>query len=282
MRMFTRPAAYIGAAVALVAAGILLAGALAGADDGKGVATKPAAAMPAPVAQAAPADWPHVPLIGEDAPAFMADSTAGKINFPADYKGKWVILFSHPADFTPVCTTEFMTFATMQPEFRARNCELLGLSIDSNFSHIAWIRNIAKLKYKGMENVDVTFPVITDIKMDVARKYGMVQPTASDTKAVRAVFVIDPDAKVRALIYYPATTGRNFQELKRLLVALQTSDAHHVSTPADWQPGDDVIVPPPDSCGMAKDRAEKPLEGTYSLDWFLTFKKLPKEQLKQP
>ncbi|MEW6381797.1 MAG: peroxiredoxin [bacterium] len=218
----------------------------------------------------------HIPIIGEKAPSFKADTTQGVINFPDDYQGKWVILFSHPADFTPVCTTEFMTFATMEKEFNDLNCKLIGLSIDSIFSHIAWLRTIKeKIKYKGMENVEVNFPVIADLKMEVARAYGMIQPAASTTQAVRAVYFIDPEAKVRALIYYPLSNGRNFQEIKRLLIAMQTSDKHHVATPADWQPGDDVIVPPPGSCGTAKERvdnAEK--KGFKCLDWFICFRSL--------
>ncbi|MDD5135976.1 MAG: peroxiredoxin [Candidatus Omnitrophica bacterium] len=237
-----------------------------------------------PIVQAA-ADEPaqNIPLIGEAAPAFKAETTQGPINFPADYKGKWVILFSHPADFTPVCTTEFMTFATMAPEFKALNCELIGLSIDSTYSHIAWLRTIKeKIKYKGMENVEVNFPLIADVRMDVAKLYGMIQPSADNTKAVRAVFFIDPAGKIRAIIYYPLSNGRNFQEIKRRLIAMQTSDANNVATPADWQPGDDVIVPPPGSCGSAKERVEKAGKDYYCLDWFICFKKLPKEQTGTP
>lgn len=219
---------------------------------------------------------PSMPLIGDDAPAFTAVTTQGNISFPQDYKGKWVILFSHPADFTPVCTTEFMTFAKMMPEFKALNCELIGLSIDSKYSHIAWLRTIReKVQYKDMKNMEVTFPLIEDIKMDVAKKYGMVQPNASGTQAVRAVFFIDPSAKIRALVYYPLSNGRNFQEIKRLLIAMQTAEKYKVATPADWQPGDDVIIPPPGSCGTAKDRVDNASkEGYYCLDWFLCFQKL--------
>lgn len=225
----------------------------------------------------------HIPLIGEDAPAFKAETTQGPINFPSDYKGKWVILFSHPADFTPVCTTEFMTFATMAPEFKSLNCELVGLSIDSTYSHIAWLRTIKeKIKYKGMENVEVNFPLIADVRMDIAKLYGMVQPLADNTKAVRAVFFIDPIGKIRALIYYPLSNGRNFQEIKRLLIAMQTSDANMIATPADWQPGEDVIVPPPGSCGVAKERVEKAGKEYYCLDWFICFKKLPVEMTGTP
>lgn len=220
----------------------------------------------------------RVPLIGEEAPAFTAETTEGTISFPGDYKGKWVIFFSHPADFTPVCTTEFMTFAAMMPEFEALNCKLLGLSIDSIYSHIAWLRTVReKLEFKGMKNVDITFPVIADLKMEVAKKYGMLQPSASDTKAVRAVFFIDPNSKIRALIYYPLSNGRNFREIKRLLIAMQTADANKIATPADWQPGDDVIIPPPGSCGVANDRMEKQDKDVKCFAWFFCFKKLPKE-----
>ncbi len=228
------------------------------------------------------ADVPRIPLIGEDAPAFKAVTTQGPISFPEDYRGKWIILFSHPADFTPVCTTEFMTFATLMPQFEAIDCKLIGLSIDSNFSHIAWLRTIKeRIKYKGMENVEVTFPVIADLKMDVARKYGMVQPAADDSHAVRAVFIMDPEAKVRAVLYYPSSMGRNFQEILRMVVALQTADGHKVATPADWQPGDEVIVPPPGSCGMAEERMQGK-QGDTCLDWFLCLKRLPKDVLKLP
>ena len=215
-----------------------------------------------------------MPLIGDAAPSFKAKTTQGEINFPADYKGKWVILFSHPADFTPVCTTEFMTFASMQGEFKKLNTELIGLSIDSLYAHIAWLRTIKeKIEFKGMKNVEVNFPLIEDLKMDVAKKYGMVQPNASTTQAVRAVFIIDPQAKIRAVIYYPLSNGRNMDEIKRLIMALQKSDKDGVATPANWQPGDDVIITPPGSCGSAKERVEKKEEGKYCLDWFICFKK---------
>jgi len=219
-----------------------------------------------------------MPLIGDTAPAFKARTTMGDINFPGDYKGKWVILFSHPADFTPVCTTEFMTFASMQEEFKKLNCELIGLSIDSIYAHIAWLRTIKeKIDYKGMKNVEVKFPVIEDIKMDVAKTFGMLQPNASTTQAVRAVFLIDPAAKIRAVLYYPLSNGRDMEEIKRLLIALQKSDKEGIATPANWQPGDDVIIPTPGSCGLVKERMEKKEEGKYCLDWFICFKKEKKK-----
>jgi peroxiredoxin (alkyl hydroperoxide reductase subunit C) len=218
----------------------------------------------------------RLPLIGEKAPSFTAESTQGTVHFPDDYKGKWVVFFSHPADFTPVCTTEFMTFASMADEFKGLNAELLGLSIDSTFSHIAWLRTIQdRIEYKGMKNVAVTFPVISDLTMEVSKKFGMLQPSASTTQAVRAVFLIDPKAVVRAILYYPLSNGRNVDEIKRLLVAMQHSDEHKIATPANWQPGDDVIIPPPGSCGAAKDRVEKAGEDYRCLDWFLCLKKDP-------
>jgi len=217
----------------------------------------------------------RLPLIGESAPSFEAETTQGRIQFPQDYSGKWVILFSHPADFTPVCTTEFMTFASMQEEFRALNCELVGLSIDSTFSHIAWLRTIReKVEFRNMRDVEVAFPVISDLTMEISRMYGMLQPAASTTQAVRAVFLIDPNGQVRAILYYPLSNGRNFQEIKRLLIALQTTDQHGVATPADWQPGEEVIVPPPGSCGAAKERVASTDPSIRCVDWFLCFKKL--------
>ncbi|MCX6569882.1 MAG: peroxiredoxin [Candidatus Aminicenantes bacterium] len=219
----------------------------------------------------------RLPLIGEKAPSFKAETTQGPINFPDDFKGKWVVFFSHPADFTPVCTTEFMTFASMQPQFEKLNCKLLGLSIDSTYSHIAWLRTIKeKIEFKGMKGVEVTFPVISDLTMEVAKAFGMLQPSASTTQAVRAVFIIDPDAVVRAILYYPLSNGRNMEEIKRLLVAMQMADKNKVATPANWQPGEDVIVPTPGSCGAAKERMEQPGEDVHCLDWFLCLKKCPK------
>ena len=233
------------------------------------------------MSEAAPAYT--IPLIGETAPAFEAVTTQGQVRFPDDYQGQWVVLFSHPADFTPVCTTEFMTFAHLQPQFEAIGCKLLGLSIDSNYSHIAWLRTIReKIKYRDMAGIEVTFPVIADLKMDVARKYGMVQPAADDTHAVRAVFIIDPAAKVRTVLYYPLSNGRNMPEILRLVVALQTTDKWNVATPADWQPGEDVIVPPAGSCGTAEERVQGKEAGVKCLEWFMCFKEIPKSQLKLP
>ena len=215
----------------------------------------------------------RLPLIGDEAPAFKALTTTGTINFPEDYKGKWVLFFSHPSDFTPVCTTEFMTLASMQEEFKAMNVELLGLSVDSLYSHIAWVRAIESFEWKGMKNIKVDFPVIADLNTKVSTKYGMLQPNVSSTQAVRAVFVIDPEGIIRSIIYYPLITGRNFDEIKRMILALQKADEAHVSTPANWQPGDDLIIPTPVTAREAAAAISEPGEDAYALDWFLRFRK---------
>ncbi|MDD3013593.1 MAG: peroxiredoxin [Candidatus Gastranaerophilales bacterium] len=216
-----------------------------------------------------------MPRIGDVAPAFRAVTTQGEIDFPKDYKDKWTILFSHPADFTPVCTSEFMTFATMEKQFNDANCRLIGLSVDGLYSHIAWLRTIKdKIEYKGMKDVEVNFPLIEDITMEVAKKYGMIQPGESATKAVRAVFYIDPKGIIRAMIYYPLSLGRNFDELYRVLIGLQVADQYSVALPADWRPGDDVIVPTAGSCGVAKSRMDNQ-DGIECRDWFFCTKKLP-------
>lgn len=216
---------------------------------------------------------PRMPMIGEPAPSFKANTTQGQINFPSDFEGKWIILFSHPADFTPVCTTEFMTFGSMAEEFEALNVQLVGLSVDSIYAHIAWLRKIQDIKWKKMKNIEVKFPLIEDIKMDVSRKYGMVQSSVSDTQAVRSVFFIDPKGIIRAMIYYPPSLGRNFDEIKRVILALQKADKENVATPADWRPGMDVILPAPGSCGTAKDRVEEKKDDQICYDWFLCFRK---------
>ena len=215
----------------------------------------------------------RLPLIGDKAPSFQALTTNGTINFPEDYKGKWVLFFSHPSDFTPVCTTEFMTMASMKEDFQQMNVELLGLSVDSLYSHIAWIRKIEELEWKGMKNVKIDFPVIADLNTKVSTKYGMLQPNVSSTQAVRAVFIIDPEGIIRSIVYYPLTTGRNFEEIKRMIQALQKSDETHNSTPANWQPGDDLIISTPVTVFDAEAGMASTNDDEYALDWFLRFKK---------
>lgn len=206
-----------------------------------------------------------LPRLGERAPEFEAETTHGVLRL-SDFKGSWLILFSHPADFTPVCTTEFMAFAEIAPELKKRNVELLGLSIDSTYSHIAWTRNIEE-KF----DVQIPFPIIADLNKEVASLYGMIMPGESKTETSRAVFVIDDKGVLRAMIYYPLTTGRNMDEILRLVDGLQTTDKHGVATPANWRPGDKVIVPPPKTADDAKARMK---EGYECKDWYFCKKEL--------
>ncbi len=211
----------------------------------------------------------RIPRINEPAPDFQAKSTHGMIRL-SDYtsKGKWVLLFSHPADFTPVCTTEFVEFARHNAEFEKRNVQLVGNSIDSVYSHIAWVRNI-----ENHFKVKIPFPVIADLDQKVARAFGMVHEAVSDTAAVRAVFFIDPKHVIRALLYYPLSLGRNIDELLRAVDAMQTADANACATPANWRVGDAVIVPAP----ITQADAEKRAAGGADLevtDWYLTRKKI--------
>ncbi|MFW5830469.1 MAG: peroxiredoxin [Planctomycetota bacterium] len=202
-----------------------------------------------------------LPRLNEAAPQFTAPTTHGSISL-SDYQGKWVVLFSHPADFTPVCSTEFIAFAKAADEFAAINTQLIGLSIDSVYSHIAWERSL-----KQHFGVDIGFPIIADLSMDVAHKYGMIQPGAATTAAVRAVFVIDPEQKLRAMVYYPLSNGRVVAEFLRLVKAMQLTDAHAVATPEGWQPGDQVIVPPPGTAQAAEERMASDYEVT---DWYFS------------
>ncbi|WOF15228.1 peroxiredoxin [Methanoplanus sp. FWC-SCC4] len=206
-----------------------------------------------------------MPVLGEPAPEFEAVTTQGTIKL-SDYRGKWVVLFSHPADFTPVCTTEFMAFAGIYDELTKMNVQLIGLSIDSVHSHLAWVRNI-----REKTGVDIPFPVIADLDMNVASLYGMIHTGQSSTAAVRAVFFIDPEGKVRAMIYYPLSNGRYMPEIIRILKAFQTSDEHGVATPANWQPGDKVVVPPPKT---QKEAEERLFKGYDCKDFYLCFKEI--------
>ena len=206
-----------------------------------------------------------LPVLGEPAPDFEVLTTHGPLKL-SGYRGRWVVMFSHPADFTPVCTTEFMGFCEIADELAAINVQLLGLSVDSVPAHLAWVRAI-----KEKMGIDVPFPIIADLEMKVAKRYGMIQPAMSTTACVRAVFVIDDKGVLRAMIYYPLTTGRSMPEILRLVKALQTTDAHGVSTPANWQPGDKVVVPAPKTVEEMKKRDA---EGLECRDWYLCFKSL--------
>jgi peroxiredoxin (alkyl hydroperoxide reductase subunit C) len=204
------------------------------------------------------------PQINEHAPDFHAQTTFGPRSL-ADYKGKWLVLFSHPADFTPVCTTEFIGFAKAADEFRAINVELLGLSIDSIYSHLAWVQNI-----KEKFGTEIPFPIIEDLSMNVARAYGMIHPGASDTSAVRATFIIDDKGILRAMVYYPMTNGRSVDEILRLVQGLQYSLANGVATPEGWRPGDRVLMGAPKTTAELEARLAEGLETT---DWYFSMKK---------
>jgi peroxiredoxin (alkyl hydroperoxide reductase subunit C) len=206
-----------------------------------------------------------VPLLGQPAPDFEAQTTHGMLRLE-DYKGGWLILFSHPADFTPVCTTEFIAFAQIYPELQKRGVELLGLSVDSITSHIAWARNIEE-----KVGVKIPFPIIADLNKEVATAYGMLHPGQSKTETVRCVFIIDPEQKLRTILYYPLTTGRNMDEILRIIDCLQATDENHIATPANWRPGEPVIVPPP----LTQEGAEERVKAGYDcVDWYLCKKKL--------
>ena len=209
-----------------------------------------------------------LPRLNEAAPDFSVRTTQGPRAL-ADYRGKWLILFSHPADFTPVCTSEIVAFARAWPRFRALGCELLGLSVDSAFAHMAWLRSI-----RDNFSVEVPFPIIEDQAMRVAHDYGMIQPGAGDTSAVRAAFFIDPESKVRAMVYYPMSNGRSVEEFLRMLAAMQASDSHGVATPEGWQPGDKAVLPPPGTLAEADARAKRSPD---YVDWYFSRTELPRK-----
>lgn len=205
----------------------------------------------------------RMPVIGEPAPDFSSETTQGPLKL-SDLKGKWIVLFSHPADFTPVCTTEFMAFASVYDELKALNVQLVGLSVDSVSAHLAWVHAI-----KEKMGVDIPFPIIADLSMNIAKTYGMIHMGQSTTATVRCVFFIDDKGIMRAMIYYPLQNGRYIPEIIRLIKALQMTDKNKVSTPANWQPGDKVVVPPPKT---AAEMAKRPTEGYECKDWYLCFK----------
>ena len=210
-----------------------------------------------------------LPRLNEPAPYFEARTTHGFRRL-TDYRGRYLVLFSHPADFPPVCTTEFVAFARHYEAFQEHNTDLLGLSIDSNFAHLAWVRNI-----KEKMGIEIPFPVIEDLSMKVAHTYGMIHPGSSDTSTVRAVFIIDDKGVLRAMLYYPKDNGRSIPEILRLVKALQTTDVHAVATPEGWQPGNNVVVPPPVTADDVEERLrEADAEGYECIDWYLCTREL--------
>lgn len=210
----------------------------------------------------------HFPLIGENAPEFYASTTNGKIHFPNDFAGHWVVLFSHPSDFTPVCTTEFIEFQKSMPEFEKINTKLIGLSVGALSSHLAWLNAIENMP----EHIKITFPLIDDLNTEIAQKYGMIHLNASNTNAVRAVFIIDPDGIIRAILYYPPVLGRSIPEILRAVTALQTADVFKVATGANWNVGDDVVVPAPQNVKDMRKLGQ-------NTSWFLRYKKLNKSDI---
>lgn len=218
----------------------------------------------------------RMPMIGEYAPYFTATTTHGDIEFPNQFLGKWVILFSHPSAFTPVCTSEFMEMQKMISEFKELKCELIGLSTDGLDAQYEWIRTIHDdVEFMGMKDVEITFPIIADNDMKVAKRYGMVHPQISTEKTVRAVFFIDPQGMIRAMLYYPISNGRNTHELIRLLKAIQVTDEYDVATPSDWQPGEDVFTPPPYVSKEASREYAEAWENMNCPVWFMCLKSLP-------
>jgi peroxiredoxin 2/4 len=225
------------------------------ANDAMRMANQAAAAM-------MPADAAPVPGLGDIAPDFTAMTTQGMKSL-SGYRGKWLIFFSHPGDFTPVCTTEFLAFTQRYQDFTDRNADLLGLSVDSNASHIAWVINIYRTT-----GVEIPFPIVADRDMRISRMYGMIQPGVETTETVRNVFFIDPEGVIRAKLIYPLTNGRNIAEILRLLEALQTTDAQKVATPANWRPGFPTIQPAPTTVSGAMERLSS---GGNCMDWYLCY-----------
>ena len=221
-----------------------------------------------------------MPLIGDTAPYFIAQTTNGPINFPEDFKGRWVILFSHPMDFTPVCTTEFLSFQSILDDFKKLNADIIGLSVGSIPSHLAWFRSIHdEINFNDWQHVNIDFPVIADLDLHVSKLYGMIHPNTSETKTVRAVFIIDNKSIIRTILYYPQTTGRNIKEILRILTALQTTDAFKVSTPADWLPGNQIISPAPQTTTDMNKRIKHPKKNSNVQTWYLTFRELPESKI---
>jgi len=215
----------------------------------------------------------RIPLIGEIAPSFKAESTQGPISFPEDYYGKWKILFSHPADFTPVCSTEILELAAAQEDFKKLNTQLVVMSTDSKNSHIEWVNSLEEITYKDRETTEIDFPVVSDQNLQISKSYGMIHPNSSSTRDVRGVFIIDPDNKIRAMFFYPMATGRNIDEIERTLIAMQLTDKQNIFTPANWQPGQDVLLPAPATKQEADRLTEDRNPKLSSLAWYIWFMK---------
>jgi peroxiredoxin 2/4 len=221
----------------------------------------------------------RIPLLGEPAPSFTGESTMGKINFPDDYFNKWKIIFSHPADFTPVCSSEIIALASMQEDFEKLNTKFLVISTDGLNSHVDWCRSLESMKLDGYPQAKINFPLESDVGLAISRKYGMINENSSSTKDIRAVFIIDPDNKIAAIFYYPSNVGRNLQEIKRTLVALQTSEKYDVLIPVNWKTGEDVLLHAPKSLAESEKMEQKlnsnPNSDVYKRDWYMWYRRLP-------
>lgn len=216
----------------------------------------------------------RIPMLGEGCPKFTAASTQGKVNFPDDYYGKWKILFSHPADFTPVCTSEILELAYLQDDFESLKTKLLVISTDNLNSHIEWVKSMEAMEYKGRKKVKIKFPLISDNTLEISQKYGMISTSPNSKKDVRGVFIIDTDDRVRAIFFYPDDVGRNLEEIRRTLIALQETDGNKYLTPANWFPGQDVMLPSPQTVSEAEKRRAEKNPDLYELDWYIWFKKM--------
>jgi len=217
----------------------------------------------------------RIPLIGETAPSFTAESTNGQISFPDNNNSKWTILFSHPSDFTPVCSSELLELAALQGDFEKLNTRLMVISTDAVSSHIEWIKSLETLKYKGREPLKIKFPLISDKDMVISRKYGMIHSHSSTTKDVRGVFIIDPEDQIQAIFFYPMNVGRNLDEIKRTLIALQTSEKNNVLMPANWNPGQDVLIQSPKTSADADKLLKQKSADLQYVSWYMWLKKLP-------
>ena len=216
----------------------------------------------------------RIPLIGETAPSFTAESTNGKITFPDDYYGKWKILFSHPAAFTPVCSSELIELAEMQKDLDKMDTKVIVISTDGINSHIAWKKSMESIRYKDLETPKINFPMISDNGLEVSRKYGMIHSYSSTTRDIRGVFIIDPNDKIRAIFFYPMNVGRNMDEIKRTVMALQMADGKNVLTPANWLPGGEVLIPAPKTEADADKLAAKNDPDLHELAWYMWFTKM--------
>ena len=216
----------------------------------------------------------RIPLIGESAPSFEANSTIGNIKFPDDYFGKWKILFSHPADFTPVCTSEILELSALQTEFKDLNTAIIVISTDGINSHIEWVKSIENLEYNEKKTEKIQFPLVSDANLEISKKYGMLHPYSNSSKDVRGVFIIDPNNKIQAMFFYPTTVGRNLEEIKRTLIALQTHEKNSVMTPANWTPGEEVLIPSPKTIEESEKIKEKKDPNLREVAWYMWLKKI--------